>query len=220
MSTEPLVQSTTGEGNPENTCARSNTHSANSNETHVIIFVKKACWVHAKRIWCLFHTQSYSRMRPRRQWQQQQPHHQKQQQECRIGSAGGGAARAGVCTSWSSWERIPERSMERSRQNSISASGPASSPSSVLSWWFTTSLICRVQWISVDSSRCTCPRSAQSSQLGFTGFAPEPTPELGPARKGDKASGSGRRKGGGTRRGGGQTVETNTVNAPKPWEWP
>ena len=55
----------------------------------------------------------------------------------------------------SSCSRIPPRSTLRDRQNSISARGPASSPSSELSWLLTTSLICRVQWMSVDSSRCT-----------------------------------------------------------------
>ena len=56
---------------------------------------------------------------------------------------------------WSNCSRIPPRSTLRDRQKSISARGPASSPSSELSWLLTTSLICRVQWISVDSSRCT-----------------------------------------------------------------
>mmetsp|Transcript_35170 Transcript_35170/g.59272 ORF Transcript_35170/g.59272 Transcript_35170/m.59272 type:complete len:217 (+) Transcript_35170:503-1153(+) len=68
--------------------------------------------------------------------------------------------------SWSSWLRMPDKSLLLDRQNSISARGPASSPSSELSWLFTTSLICRVQWMSVVSSRWTrcfsCAASAMS----------------------------------------------------------
>jgi hypothetical protein len=41
-------------------------------------------------------------------------------------------------TFWSSWARMPLRSMLRLRQNSISARGPASSPISELSWLLTT----------------------------------------------------------------------------------
>ena len=54
--------------------------------------------------------------------------------------------------SYSSCSLIPPRSTLLLLQNSISARGPASSPSSELSWLFTTSLTCLVQWIKIDSS--------------------------------------------------------------------
>mmetsp|Transcript_16974 Transcript_16974/g.60334 ORF Transcript_16974/g.60334 Transcript_16974/m.60334 type:complete len:239 (+) Transcript_16974:293-1009(+) len=53
-----------------------------------------------------------------------------------------------------SWSEMPLKSTVRDRQNWISSKGPETLAWYALSCELTTSLICRVQWITMDSSCC------------------------------------------------------------------